>query len=305
MRPLPHTLRLPTAALAATLAAGALGAAPAAADSVIDGDPSVMNVSAYGTTSAWSRKASDGRYRLVVMGASRVPVDAQVRSSPIPFDPDVGPTTRGTRMVVYSRCKLPAFSRLCDVYGYDVHTRIERKLTSISAQPTSETAPSYFKGTVAFARDGKRAGLYVAKPGQAPKRISSAKPHETDLSKTHVAFNAGDVVVAKLDGTGRRFLGDNYGGEEAFSATYSPVLSRSRVFWISGGGEYGQHMYGEPWLVSVGSLSLTAGSTRIWGDRALPVDEARTIALGPSGRPELYSGDSGISLVNPFLSFAP
>ena len=303
MQPLSHTLRTTTVALAATVAAGLSGASTAVADSVIANDVTTLNVSAYGTTSAWSRLASDGRYRLVVMGASRVPRDAPVRSSPVPFDPDVGPTTRNTRFVVYSRCRRPHTSRGCDIWGYDVRNRTERKLTAVSSPTASETAPSYFKGAIAFARNGSRHGLYIARPGKQPKRITRAMPYETDLSATHVAYNSGDVIVAKRDGTQRRLLGDNQGGEEARSATYSPVLSRNRAYWISGGGEFSDHDNGEPWLVKIGSLSLRTGRF-LWSHRSPEADDVSTIALGPSGRPELYSGFGGISLVNPLFTFA-
>ena len=303
--PPPHTLVRPTTtALLGALSAALLASTPAAADSVLAADATARNVSAYGTTSAWSRQAADGSYRLVVMGASRVPADAPVRRSNAHFDPDVGPTTRNTRYVVYSRCTTPATKRGCDVYGYDPGTRTERKLTAISARDRSETAPSYFKGALAFGRNGTRRGLYIARPGHKPRRIAAAVPSETDLSATHVITNGEEIVVRRRDGSRPRSFDQNYGGEEAVSRASSPVLSRSSAFWIRGGGEYGHHDHGEPWQVSVGRVSLLRSATRgRYGDRLFAETDMDTIALGPSGEPEFFSGAGGVSLIDPLLGF--
>jgi hypothetical protein len=304
--PTPDTLIRPTAtALLVALSAALLASTPAAADSVVAADPTARNVSAYGTTSAWSRQAADGSYRLVVMGASRVPADAPVRGSNAPFDPDVGPTTRNTRYVVYSRCTSPATRRGCDVYGYDPIARTERRLTAISSRHRSETAPSYFKGALAFARNGSRQGLYVKRAGHRSQRISPAVPSETDLSATHVIANGEEIVVRRRDGSHPRVFDQNYGGEEAVSRAASPVLSRDRAFWIRGGGEYGMHDQGEPWEVSVGTVSLAgATSGARYGDRVFRETDMSTIALGPSGMPEFFSGAGGVSHIDPLLAFA-
>lgn len=303
--PATRTLVRPTTtALLIALSATLLASSPAIADSVLAADPTARNVSAYGTTSAWSRQAADGSYRLVVMGGSRVAADAPVRSSRAPFDPDVGPTTRNTRYVVYSRCTSPAAKRGCDVYGYDPATRKERKLTAISARDSSETAPSYFKGALAFGRNGTRHGLYIARPGHKPRRIAAAVPRETDLSATHVITNGEEIVVRRRDGSRPRSFDQNYGGEEAISRASSPVLSRNSAFWIRGGGEYGQHDHGEPWQVDVGTVSLRSSATRgRYGDRRFAENDMDTIALGPSGLPEFFSGAGGVSLIDPLLAF--
>jgi hypothetical protein len=297
-------LRTSAATVAAVLGAGLLASAPAVADSVVTGDPTATNVTSFGTTAAWSRRGGDGRYRLVVMGASRVPADAHVRSSSVPFDPDAGPIAHGRFYVVYTRCRLPASSRGCDIYGYDVASRTERKITSVSTRESSEFAPSYYKGSIAFGRRGSHGGLYVASPGHRPRRISRRIPHETDLSATHVVSNSGEVVLARRDGSHQRELGDTQGGEEAFSEAYSPVLSRDRAFWVDGGGEYGMHDGGEPWTVRVLAVPVRGGGAIAGADRSFLAENAKTIALGPSGMPELYSGDAGVRRVNPLLAFA-
>ncbi|MBA3748051.1 MAG: hypothetical protein H0W96_11265 [Solirubrobacterales bacterium] len=302
----PRTAIRPTATtLLVALSAGLLASPPANADSVIAADATAQNVSAFGTTRAWSRRAADGTYRLVVMGASRVPADAPVRRSSIPFDPDVGPTMRGTQYIVFIRCSSPVTGRGCDIYGYDVSRRTARKLTAVSDPSRSEGAPSYFKGAIAFVRNGSRHGLYVAAAGHRPRRVATSSSHETDLSATHVISNSEYITVRRRDGSHAREFDQNHGGEEAFSAAYSPVLSRDRAFWIDGGGEYRMHDQGEPWMVRVGTVSVHSDSSRAeYGDHKFPAKDMATIALGPSGMPELYSGAGGVARINPLLTFA-
>jgi hypothetical protein len=301
----PRTGFRPTAtALLLALSAAALASTPAAADTVVTPEPTTQNVSAFGTTSAWSRQAADGTYRLVVMGASRVPADAPVRSSSIPLDPDVGPTTRGSEYVVYIRCTAPATGRGCDVYGYDVRRRTERKLTEVSDRHISERAPSYYKGTIAFVRNGSHHGLYVARPGHRPRRIRNDVPHETDVSATHVISNSDEIVLSRLDGSRPRMLDQTYYGEAAYSLSLGPVLSSSRAFWISSGGEY-TSTGGEHNAVSVLSLpTLTTTSPRERGDRIYAEADMTAIALGRSGMPELFSGAHGVASIAPLLVFA-
>jgi len=305
--PTPRTgLRFTATALLLALCAAALASTPAAADTVVTPDPTALNVSAFGTTGAWSRQAADGSYRLVVMGASRVPADAPVRSSSIPFDPDVGPTSHGTEYVVYIRCTAPATGRGCDIYGYDVRRRTERKLTEVSDRRISERAPSYYKGTIAFVRNGSHHGLYVARPGHRPQRIRNDEtvPHETDVSATHVISNGEDMILSRLDGSRPRTVDQTQYGEAAYSLALGPVLSRSRAFWVSSGGEY-TSTGGEHNAVRVLSVStLTTTSRREGGDRAYAEADMTAIALGRSGMPELFSGARGVSSLDPLLTFA-
>ena len=81
--------------VAIAIAASALGAAPAVADTTVSPDPTAQNVTAYGTTVAWSRKAADG-YHLVVAKGTRIE-DAPVPASSRPYDPDLGPTKSNGR----------------------------------------------------------------------------------------------------------------------------------------------------------------------------------------------------------------
>lgn len=288
---------------AGMLAGGLLATTPAVADSVIAADTTAQNVSAYGTTSAWSRQATDGTYRLVVMGASGVPADAPVRGSRFPLDPDVGPTAKNGRYIVYSRCTR-AGGRGCDVYGYDVRSRKERRIAGVSTRERSERAPSYFKGALAFVRNGSQHGLYVARRGQRPRRIADIDASETDLSATHVISGNETVVLSRLDGSRARDLGESYFGEAAYSLAQGPVLARGRAYWIAGGGEYTESA--ERFGVTVLSVSTLDAASPIERSMRYFTDAAMSaIALGPSGTPELYAGAAGVSRIAPLLAFAP
>ncbi len=296
--------RIATTSLLLALAASLPSAAPASADSVVVADPAARNVTAYASTSAWSRRASDGSYRLVVMGASGIPDDADVRSSSVPFDPDLGPTADNERVIVYSRCATGSATRACDIWLYEIATRRERKVTSFSSRGASEIGPSYFKGTVAFGRTGARAGLYVARPGKGAKRIVSGSFDETDLSATRVIARgsrtgASIVRLSSLDGRRARIVGRGMGGEEATSSVTSPVLSRYRAFWL--------HRTVES---RTQSAIVQTVSTRSLSDAAHFVNRplassADAIALGPASIPQLFSGPGGISRIDPRLTYTP
>src|SRR4051795_10994448 len=88
--------------LSAALIAGAVAAPGASADSLLVADPSASNLTVYGATAAWSRKADDGTYRLVGRAGGR-PADAPVPPSSRPYAPDLGPTAGNGRVVVYAR----------------------------------------------------------------------------------------------------------------------------------------------------------------------------------------------------------
>src|SRR4051794_39163312 len=86
-----------------SLAAGALLAPAASADTLLVDDPTAANVTIVGSTAAWSRRADDGTYRLVARDRARV-ADAPVPPSARPYDPDLGPLAGSTaRAIVYAR----------------------------------------------------------------------------------------------------------------------------------------------------------------------------------------------------------
>src|SRR3954451_15426953 len=149
----------PSAALSAALILGAVAAPAASADTLLVADPSASNISVYGSTAAWSRKAGDGTYRLVVRDGGQV-ADAPVPASSRPYDPDIGPTSGNGRVVVYARGG--------DLYRYDVGAASEQKITALSSQAT-ERAPSFSRtrspSRAATARG--RAGTWPARAGRS------------------------------------------------------------------------------------------------------------------------------------------
>jgi hypothetical protein len=176
-----RTLR--RAGVLAALAVPALGAGVAAADTTVAADPTAQNVTTYGSTSAWSRKAGDGTYHLVVSQAGQV-ADAPVPASGEPYDPDLGPTKANGRTIVYARDG--------DLYRYDVGAAAEQKLTALSSD-APEVAPSFFKDAIAFSRtSGPKPGLYLSRPGRGLKRLFRKPAAETDLAATRVVGRFGE-----------------------------------------------------------------------------------------------------------------
>lgn len=208
------------AAAAVALTAGAAG--PASADSTIVADASAQNVTAYGTTAAWSRKAADGHH--LVIANNGVVADAPVPVSPAPYDPDLGPTSGNGRTIVYARGG--------DLYRFDVGSTAETKLRSSSA--ANEIAPSFFKENLVFSRtNGRRPGTYIARPGRRVTRLFRTVALETDLAQTRVIGRYGKGLQGII-----RIL--NYNADDvrivARSSSHqimlSPTLSRFNGFWL-------------------------------------------------------------------------
>jgi hypothetical protein len=275
----------PSAALAAALILGAVAAPAASADTLLVADPSASNVSIYGSTAAWSRKADDGTYRLVVRDGGQV-ADAPVPASSRPYDPDLGPTSGNGRVVVYARGG--------DLYRYDVGAAGEQKIAALSSK-ADEAAPSFFKDTVAFARtNGSRPGWYLARPGKAIRRLTRAVPVETDLAATRVAARFG---------TGSRSLlrQANYGGDDirtiaraqAGEKVSSPTLTRFNVYWI-------RDLAGTPQAQAeyVG-VNAHRGLTPRVADRRF----ATATSMATTNIPVLYTGADGVMTVDPKLRF--
>lgn len=298
---MPSMTRLAATVLPA-LAAALLPAAAASADSVVAADPTAQNVTAYGVTSAWSRRADGGRYRLVVVRGSDTPFDAAVPSMRVPFDPDLGPSANNGRAIVYSRCANGSATVGCDVYLYDVASGKEHKVTSVSGRRTSEIGPSYFKGSLAFGRTGAKAGLYVKRPGKATRRFAAGAGYDqTDLSATRVIARATTrnhtlVRLSTLHGEWTRIVGRGERHEEAESVVASPVLARYRAFWLALSRELDDPGFGG----IVESVSVRS-KTRLVGRVDRPFAAVDSVALGSQSVPRLYSGALGISLIDPRL----
>ena len=268
------------AALAAVALSG-LGAGPATADSTLVADPSAQNVTAYGTTAAWSRKGPDGHHLVVAQGGRAV--DAPVPVSSRPYDPDLGPTPANGRTVVYARGG--------DLYRYDVGAAAEQKLTALSSAAT-ETAPSFFKDKIAFSRStGARTGLYLARPGRPLTRLFRTVASETDVAETRIIGRFGqgtrsiirilnqtasDVRIVAWAKTGQRMA--------------SPTLSRFNGFWLRVGRAQS--------TVETVGVNAHRGLKVQTYDRRLP---GRVDSLASYRIPTLYTSGTGVQRIDPKL----
>lgn len=274
--------------LAAATAAGVL-AAPAAADTPLVSDPTVRNVTAYGTTAAWSRRAEDGTHRLVVRSGGVV-TDAPVAPSSAAYDPDLGPGKDNSRVIVYARGG--------DLYEYVVGVGGERPIAALSGRYRAG-APSFFKGVIAFARvNGPRPGLYLYRPGTgAAKRLSRRTPAQTDVAATRVAWSYVDVGVASIYQT-------NYTGDDTRRVAHttssdtvltSPILSRFNVFWVQRRAGAGQAT-----IYRVG-VNAHRGLSPQRSTRTLP---GVVSSIGGDKEPTVHANGSGIVRIEPHLRFA-
>ena len=215
----------------ATLALGTLGAGSAAADTLAVPDPTAQNVTAYGTTAAWSRKAADGYQLVVAQGANVAP--APVPTSSEPYDPDLGPTAANGRTIVYARDG--------DLYRYDVGAAAEQKLTALSSSAT-EIAPSFFKDKIVFSRTtGNRPGTYLVRPKRKLTRIFKTVALETDIAETRIIGRYGKgarsiIRILNMDASNVRIATRARSGERVAS----PTLTRFTGIWLRVGGEEGR-----------------------------------------------------------------
>lgn len=184
------------ASIGVGLPASAVAQAPV---SVSDPTP----IAAYGGHLVWSRPDGAGGFRLVQRVGNgpvkRLPIPARS----VPFDVDLGPTSGGHVLAVYTRCAtepmpskpfdgviegslIPDYysGRGCDVYKLDLNGGREARYTKVNASDASEFWPTYWKGRLGFARvyDNGRGGshLYV-------KDVASSRPSERLPGASHPA----------------------------------------------------------------------------------------------------------------------
>ena len=269
-------------ALPLALIATAMAPSAASADSVLAADPSASNITVYGSTAAWSRKADDGTYRLVVRDGGQV-ADAPVPPSSRPYDPDLGPTSANGRVVVYARGG--------DLYRYDVGAAGEQRITALSSK-AEESAPSFYKDAITFARPG---GWYLARPGRRLARLSKDVPRETDLAATRVTARFGTAArsiirQSNYTGTDLRTIARAKAGEKVSS----PTLTRFNVYWIRdlAGTAQAQAEY-------VG-VNAHRGLTPRVADRRF----ATATSMATTNIPVLYTSAQGVMTVDPKLRFS-
>ena len=264
----------------AAVAASAIAAAPAAADTTAIADPTAQNVTAYGSTSAWSRKAADGYHLVVAQGATVA--DAPVPVSSKPYDPDLGPTKTG-RAIVYARNG--------DLYRYDVGATAERKLTALSSAAT-EAAPSIFKETIVFSRTtGKSKGLYILRPKRKLTRLFRTVAAETDVAETRVIGRFGEgsrsiIRILNMNADDVKIVAR----AKAQQRMASPTLTRFNGIWLRVGAT-------QSTVEQVG-VNAHRGLDVLTADRPLP---AGVTSLASYQIPKLYTNEGGVQRINPKL----
>ena len=167
MVPTARALVSASALLAATL----LAATPAAADEAVADLPRDTPIAAYGSAVAWSQyDPASRRYRLVVR-LDGVATPAPVAAARRPFDISLGPDARGRLVALYTRCRTA--TRGCDVYRYDLASRRERRLVTVSSPGRDEAWPVQWGDRVAFVR---RARAYVPVRNDAARHADVFRP---------------------------------------------------------------------------------------------------------------------------------
>ncbi|MEA2130730.1 MAG: hypothetical protein QOJ85_3621, partial [Solirubrobacteraceae bacterium] len=211
------------ATLLAAVALACCTATPAhAADAVLSPAPGAAGLTAYNGHVVWSsRDPVSGRWSLTQLHRGAVSALAVAPRS-VPFDADAGSDADGNAVVVYSRCATepsppsglsPGADWMtasgCDIY----QTRLdgaggEIRLDRVNSRDGSETTPSIWRGTVAFARrarGGHVAKLLLRRPSdRTPTRLGggsiqlcypgcpgahpTAGPESLDLTGSNVTY---------------------------------------------------------------------------------------------------------------------
>jgi hypothetical protein len=240
-------------------------------------------VSAYGGHVVWNElDVPTGRWYLRHRfgdTSARLPVPARA----VQFDFDLGPDRHGRAVAVYSRCaREPAVAAGlalspdwmtaagCDVYETDLATGKERRLRSVSSRRGSETTPSIWRGSIAFARrrpPRRTARIYVRRAGHARlarvfggtvgRCIAECKPRPSggpdalDLGSRSLAYvwrlvNGNVVGVgagwelrsARLGARRAALVASGFvGGACGFALPLSPQADRGGVTYLERAGE--------------------------------------------------------------------
>jgi hypothetical protein len=261
-------------ALLACLAAAAtlLCAAPAGADDAVADLAADTPLSAYGGALAWSDyDAASERYALVIRQGEATAA-APIAKARRAFDVSLGPDARGRVVALYTRCRVArrgrAAERGCDVYRYDLRTRRESKLASVSSPKLDEAWPAQWRGRIAFARRARAHTIdgYNHRPdprGRGPlldcdipyvktlaSRAASRRLDRSQCGATTGTALRGETIVVTTDinqggagsesqvrrlrtgGGAARILQLTRGGEGGYSPFVAPTLSSSAV-WLT------------------------------------------------------------------------
>lgn len=223
-------------------------------------------IAAYGERLVWSRRGGAGGFELVQRVGSGPVVRLPVPPRSVPFDVDLGPTSGGRVLAVYTRCRteptgggIPEYhmGQGCFVYKLDVESGKETRYTAIHSGQTTESWPTYWKGRLGFARaydkgNGSSA-VYVKdvassrRPERLPDRPPScdnpkgcARPLQLELYGSRLAFvwripdEPGDAYELLVDtvGTGEQVILDRTSSGQTSLVAGWPAFEDGRVFWV-------------------------------------------------------------------------
>ncbi len=173
----------------------AIGASPASADVPL-GPRAATSIDAYAGVQVWDEpRGGEDTWRLYrrIGGVTRA---VPVRRSEQPFEADLGPRRGGGVIAVYQRCTT---DERCAIYSYDFARARERREARVHRKGCEEAHPSYWRGTVAFVRLGRRCrpGLYVRGAGRKARarRISKLRARATDLRGRLLLWGDSDECV--------------------------------------------------------------------------------------------------------------
>jgi hypothetical protein len=151
------------------------------------------------------------------------------------------------------------YSRSGDVWSYDLRSQRERKVRGAATRTYEESAPSIEFGRITFVRRGGRHnGLYL-KDGKRLRRVTRARPRETFMNGSRVAYPSGhNVVIRRLSGRGKPAR------IKTPSQAFSLVLSRYSLTWaVRGGRVFQTPRFG-------GSSGIESVHTKHAANRRLP-----------------------------------
>lgn len=261
------------AALAAVLPASPAGAAGASPDpaspaalpaAVLASSDSEIEVSAHEGRVAWWQfdPAVGGFGMFTALSGKPAEATAASRLATLPRGFDLGPDEDGTTVAVYSRCRDAIAQERCDIYRYDFASNLEKRVQGLTSNRFSETHPTIWRGSIAFARSGRKgnarfARVYVLRQGHLTHLEGGwyefgvdDGPTGMDLRGERLAYvwrrYGAEIeyyelrVVPTGGGRGRTVQTVGHGGA-GFNALVDPVLADERtLIWLDQGfdGKY-------------------------------------------------------------------
>jgi hypothetical protein len=215
------------------------------------GSPWGTRLGAYGGQVVWSEPIAPDRHVLMRWRQGRVE-RLPVPERAVPFDVDVGADATGRAVAVYSRCPGEIVPEVpvegCDVYRLLLAGGPERKLGRVSTSRASESAPSIWRGGIAYVSSRtphRRPRLLYLRPG-ARRPVSlhggrvlagGARVGAMDLTSNALVFTwaSGDssqLWRVPLTGRRGRILATGFTQEGNADQPVSPSAAPVDTVWV-------------------------------------------------------------------------